>query len=185
MAAADSSATTMNNRSLEKANYIKHNELLGAMAWEITQDVDKVTKQQPLLTTLGNELAGEPLDTEGKPTVAIASPVQNFVFTPGSNLTINASVSVDPGFTIQRVEFYRNGSLLATDQTSPFSAVWSNVPNGKHTLRAKAFSSNGKSTESAVVNITDGLLPQVTEMFDDFSYASSSDPELEESMTGL
>jgi GH18 family chitinase len=163
----------------EKTNYIKQNELLGAMAWEITQDVDKVTKQQPLLTTLGTNLVGQPLDTEGKPTVSISSPAQNFVFTPGSNLSISANASVETGFTIQRVEFYGNGNLLGSDQTSPYSVAWQNIPNGKHTLKAKAFSSNGKSTESAVINITDGLLPQVTEMFDDFSYASSSDPELE------
>lgn len=163
----------------EKANYIKQNELLGAMAWEITQDVDKVTKQQPLFNLLGTQLVGQPLDTEGKPEVAITTPTQNFVFTPGGNLTIQASATVETGFTISRVEFFRNGTLFATDNSSPFSTVWQSVPNGKHTLHAIAFSSNGKSAQSSTVNITDGLLPQVTEMFDDFSYANASDPELE------
>ncbi|RAW00603.1 Ig-like domain-containing protein [Pseudochryseolinea flava] len=163
----------------EKANYIKQNELLGAMAWEITQDVDKVTKQQPLFNVLGTQLVGQPLDTEGKPAVSITSPTQNFVFTPGATLTIQANATVEAGFTISRVEFFRNGALLSTDTSTPFSANWQNVPNGKHTLYAIAYSNNGKSAQSTTINITDGLLPQVTDMFDDFTYTSASDPALE------
>ncbi len=162
----------------EKTNYIKQKELLGAMIWEITQDVDKVTKQQPLLQVVGNALVGVDLNTEGKPTVTISSPANNFVFIPGSTLTISATASVEAGFTIQRVEFYGNGALLGSDLTAPYNYNWQNMAGGKHTLKAVAYSSNGKSTESPQNKITDGLLPFVTEMFDDFSYSSSTDPAL-------
>jgi GH18 family chitinase len=162
----------------EKSNYIKQKQLLGAMMWEITQDVDKVTKQQPLLTLIGQQLVGVDLDTKGKPTVSITSPTNNFVFIPNSNLSIAANAQVETGYTISKVDFYRDGSLLGTDNTSPFSIAWANVPGGKHTIKAIATSSNSKTTESAVINITDGVLPNYTEMWDDFNYASSSDTEL-------
>jgi GH18 family chitinase len=162
----------------EKSNYIKQKQLLGAMMWEITQDVDKVTKQQPLLTLIGQQLVGVDLDTKGKPTVAISAPVNNFVFVPNGNLTITANAQVEAGYTITKVDFYRDGAVLGTDNTSPYSIVWSNVPGGKHTLKAIATSSNSKSTESTVINITDGVLPTYTEMWDDFNYANSSDTEL-------
>jgi GH18 family chitinase len=164
----------------EKTDYIKEKELLGTMIWEITQDVDKVTKQQPLLKVIGENLVDVDLNTEGKPTVAITSPANNYVFTPGSNVTITASATVEAGFYISKVEFYQNGNLLGTDTSAPYTYTWQHIPLGKYTLKAIAYSSNAKSTESQSVSITDGALPSVTEMFDDFSYSSSSDPALQE-----
>lgn len=162
----------------EKADYIKQKELLGAMVWEITQDVDKVTKQQPLLNVIGNNLVGVELDTEGKPTVALTAPANNLIFTPGSNLLVSANATVETGFTIQRVEFYRDAVLLSSDFSSPYSFSMQNMPSGSHILKAIAYSNNGKSQESSIIKITDGILPSVTEMFDDFSYANSTDPAL-------
>lgn len=43
-----------------KADYIKQNGLLGAMIWEITQDVNKTTGAQPLFDTIGTNLVGVP-----------------------------------------------------------------------------------------------------------------------------
>ncbi|HYG38265.1 MAG TPA: Ig-like domain-containing protein [Cytophagales bacterium] len=162
----------------EKTNYIKQNQLAGAMIWEITQDVDKITKQQPLMAVIGENLVGEVVDPTGIPTVAITSPSNDFVFTPGGNLTILANAQVESGFTVQKVDFYGNGSLLGSDNSSPYSYVWQNIPGGKHTLKAIATSSAGKTGESAVIDISDGIVPEYTEMWDDFSYANASDSEL-------
>lgn len=161
-----------------KCDYIKQNNLLGAMIWEITQDVDKITKEQPLLKAVADKLIDVVNDNKGIPTVSITSPANGFIFTPGSNLSIKANASVDASSSITKVEFYKDNLLLGTDNTSPYEYIWNSIPNGKYTLKAIAYSAAGKSTESAKVSITDGLVPEAVEMFDDFNYLSSDDPAL-------
>lgn len=161
-----------------KTDYIKQNSLLGGMIWEITQDVDKVTKEQPLLTVVGEELIDTPLDNAGIPTAAITSPENGFIFTPGSNLVIMAQANVETGYTIQKVEFYRDAILLGSDTSSPYSYTWNNIPNGKYNLKVMAYSSAGKTAASSIISISDGVVPEYSEMWDDFSYANSSDTEL-------
>ncbi|MBN2485834.1 MAG: carbohydrate-binding protein [Bacteroidales bacterium] len=161
-----------------KRQYIQDNAFLGAMIWEITQDVNKTTKQQPLLNEIG-KMAGMDRDISGKPSVSITSPADKFVFTPGQSLTISANASVETGFAISRVEFYLNNALLATDNSAPYQYTINSMPAGKHTLKAIAYSSNGKYSESGIVSVTDGLVPDAVEMFDDFNYSGYSDPQLQ------
>jgi hypothetical protein len=54
-------------------------------------------------------------------------------------ITVSAAATDDLG--VQRVEFYVNGSLVATDMVFPYQFVWdtSSLANGPHTLAAKAF----------------------------------------------
>ncbi|MFM1770623.1 MAG: Inner spore coat protein, partial [Verrucomicrobiota bacterium] len=82
----------------------------------------------------------------------ITSPTNNAVFAAGTPIPITAEASV-PGATVSRIDFFRNGGLIGTDATEPFSMVYSNPPQGSNTLTAVAVDSTGASWNSPPVNI--------------------------------
>ena len=51
--------------------------------------------------------------------------------------------------TIQKVDFYDGGTLIATSETAPYEAMLTAPAAGKHELRAVATDSNGKTGEYA------------------------------------
>jgi hypothetical protein len=89
----------------------------------------------------------------GPPSVSITSPVNNASFAAPATITINANAS-DPGGSITKVEFYRGGTLLGTDTTSPYGYTWSNVAVGSYALTAKAYDNLNATTTSSAVNVT-------------------------------
>ena len=82
--------------------------------------------------------AGKGLDRKAGPTVSITSPASGSTYTSAQTITISASASDNVGVT--RVDFYRNGSLVKSDTTSPYSTPWSisSAYNGTHTWQAVA-----------------------------------------------
>jgi hypothetical protein len=98
------------------------------------------------------------------PTVSIASP------TPGS--TVKGLVAVQANAAdnqaIQKVEFYLDGNLKATDTTAPYCLAGDNgtscdawdstsVNDGSHSLLAKAYdASNNTSSSNATVTVSNG-----------------------------
>jgi len=86
------------------------------------------------------------------PTVAITGPANNATFTKKASITTTATAG-DADGTVARVEFLRNGSLVATDTTSPYSWTWSSATPGTHTITARAVDNAGASA-SATVTIT-------------------------------
>lgn len=95
-----------------------------------------------------------PTPVPGAPVVTLSVPVTGSSFVAGANITLTATAT-DVGGSITKVEFYRGGStLIGTDTTSPYSAVWNNASKGKYDLTAKATDNSGLSTTSAVVSIT-------------------------------
>jgi len=89
------------------------------------------------------------------PVVSITSPANNANFTPGSNITINATASSpNTGGSISKVDFYQGTTLLGTSTTSPYSFTWTNVPAGSYSLTAKATDNLNATTTSAAINIT-------------------------------
>ncbi len=91
------------------------------------------------------------------PLVQITSPADGAVYSPGAtvNVSVNASDTViggGPG-TVTQVQLLDNGSVVATDTTSPYS--FSLTPSlGAHALVARATDNGGAVTNSAAVNIT-------------------------------
>ncbi len=51
------------------------------------------------------------------------------------------------------MEFYRNGTLLGTTTTAPYSYAWTNVAPGSYSLTAKAYDNAGAVTTSAAIAI--------------------------------
>lgn len=73
----------------------------------------------------------------------------------GNDLGRMTPYAIPASYTgVTRVDFYVDGSLVATDNTVPFSYVWNtaNISNGNHTIQVKA--SDGKNTgASSLINI--------------------------------
>src|SRR5207253_1078289 len=59
-----------------------------------------------------------------------------------------------PEASISKVEFYNGSTLLYTDNISPYSFSWTNVPIGDYTLTAKAIYDAGNPTTSQQVHIS-------------------------------
>jgi hypothetical protein len=71
----------------------------------------------------------------------------------GSSGTISFSASASDANGVSKVEFYVDGTLKATDTSSPYSATLDSttLSNGSHSLTAKAYDpSNNVGTSSAV-----------------------------------
>ncbi len=96
------------------------------------------------------------------PTASVTAPANNSSFVAPVNVTLQASAT-DADGTIARVEFLRNGALLATDTAAPYSFVWNNAPIGAHAITVRATDNLGAATTSAVVtvNIVANQLPTV------------------------
>lgn len=86
------------------------------------------------------------------PTVSITSPANGTAYTAPASVTINATAA-DADGTVSSVAFYNGGTLLGTDNTSPYSYTWSNVAAGSYSLTAVATDNSGMSTTSAAVAI--------------------------------
>jgi uncharacterized protein (TIGR03437 family) len=86
------------------------------------------------------------------PYIAVITPGVNAVFGSGSNIDVTANAS-DLDGSVVRVDFYRNGSLIGTDTSSPYGIVWANAANGNYTLTAKAIDNLGATSISAAVSV--------------------------------
>jgi hypothetical protein len=98
------------------------------------------------------------------PTVGIASPANNSIFTAGSNLQISVTAADATG-TISRVDIYQGTAFLG--QASPgisYLFLWSNVPAGTYALTAKATDNHGAVTTSAVITVISNVPPTASIM---------------------
>ncbi|MEE6308506.1 glycoside hydrolase family 48 protein [Plantactinospora veratri] len=76
------------------------------------------------------------------PTVDISSPADGATFTAPADVTVSATASDAEG-PVERVEFYRNGLLVGTDTSAPYSYTNSALPAGSYTAQARAYDSAG------------------------------------------
>lgn len=86
------------------------------------------------------------------PTVSLTSPGSGA--TVGGTVNVSASASDNVG--VSRVEFYRNGALVATSNSAPYGFSWDteSVPNGSYTLTAKAYDAAGNVGQSQYSSVT-------------------------------
>ena len=90
----------------------------------------------------------------GAPTVSLTSPANGATYSAPASITLSASAA-DADGSIQKVEFFRDGStLIATVTATPYTYTWSNVTAGSYALSAKATDNLGASSTSTAVNIT-------------------------------
>ena len=87
------------------------------------------------------------------PTVSITAPANNTTITNPAAITITANAA-DANGTVAKVDFYNGNQFLGTDNTAPYSFVWTNVSSGKYAITAKATDNQGAFTTSVPVNIS-------------------------------
>jgi glucose/arabinose dehydrogenase/PKD repeat protein len=95
--------------------------------------------------------SGTPLDTT-PPTVSISAPSNGASVKDIVNVTANASDNVG----IDHVQFQVDGTDAGSaDSDAPYALAWDTrtVPNGSHTLTARAFDTSGNSKLSAAVTV--------------------------------
>lgn len=81
----------------------------------------------------------------------------------GGTVTFTASASDSDG-SISKVEFYEGNTLLNTDNSSPYSYIWTPSTGGTKSLTAKAYDNKGasKSTPAVSVNVITLSQPSAT-----------------------
>jgi regulation of enolase protein 1 (concanavalin A-like superfamily) len=87
------------------------------------------------------------------PTVALTAPAPGSQFTAPSDIIVSADAA-DPQNQLVRVEFYSNGTRIASVTTAPFTMTWPGIAAGTYSLTAVAFDAAGLSTTSDPVTIT-------------------------------
>lgn len=87
------------------------------------------------------------------PTVNLTSPASNSTFTTLQTITLAANAS-DADGTISKVDFYDGTTLIASDNSAPYSFTWSGASAGTHTITAVATDNTGQTATSTAVMIT-------------------------------
>ena len=90
------------------------------------------------------------------PSVSVVSPTAGEIFTPGSNITVQASACSSG--SIDSVVYYAstgpgNDTEVGVTTASPWTVQWSNVPAGDYSITAIATDNLGQSTTSYPIEI--------------------------------
>lgn len=123
---------------------------LGAAGYDVYFGHGRVDAGAAVTAALSTTGTATTKDTT-PPTVAIASPAPSSSVSGTTSVSISASDNVGVG----KVELWVNGSLHATDSTSPFGFSWdtSKVANGNATLQARAYDAAGNVGASSTVTV--------------------------------
>ena len=101
-------------------------------------------------TVNGTACGGAPQNQA--PTVTLGALAGPFEAPADVPLTATAS---DPDGTIGKVEFYRNGLLINTDTTAPYTYTQEDLPAGSYTVQAKAYdNANATATAERAFTVT-------------------------------
>lgn len=95
------------------------------------------------------------------PSVTLTSPAAGSTYSEPATVAL-AAAAADSDGVIAKVDFYANGSLVATDVASPFEATWSDVGSGSYLLMARAIDNLGVATDSGTAAITVNATPAQT-----------------------
>jgi cellulose 1,4-beta-cellobiosidase len=107
-------------------------------------------------TLNGVACTGDPGGGENQPpTASLTSPASGAQFSQGTAVPLAATAN-DPDGSVNRVEFFVDGNLVATDTTAPYTASATGLAVGSHTARAVAFDNGSPqlSGQSALVSFS-------------------------------
>lgn len=100
-----------------------------------------------------NHLTFTLLASNSPPFVTLTNPGNNAIFSVSNAITLHATAA-DADGSVGKVEFFLDDNLIGTDNSSPFSFVWSNALAGSYTLTARATDNVGLTRFSAPVNVS-------------------------------
>jgi len=113
----------------------------------IARDNDGATRTSAAVAVTVTAAPNQP------PSVSVSSPVAGASYTAPASVTIDAAAGDTDG-TVVNVEFYRGSTLIGSDTTSPYSAVWTGAMPGSYSLMARAVDDDGATLTSTSVAIT-------------------------------
>lgn len=108
--------------------------------------------QQPMINGI-EILPVESAADNQPPSVSLTLPVAGSSHGVGSTVNLTANATDNKG--VARVEFYRNGTLIGTDTTSPYSVNWNTtgLTVGNFNLSARAYDTSGLLGVSSLVPV--------------------------------
>ncbi len=106
------------------------------------------------LQTIMDAAQGPGVPSIHSPRVLLTSPVPGTLVASGAAVTLSADASVRGG-AISAIDFYANGNIIGSANTSPYTFVWQNVPAGTYQITALASSQSG--TQASTTG-SDGLI---------------------------
>ncbi len=98
------------------------------------------------------EVYGTAVPINQSPILSLTLPSPNATFIAPASVTINANAT-DADGSISKVDFYNGTTLLNSDNTAPYSYVWTNVVAGNYSITARATDNNGAITISSTAGI--------------------------------
>lgn len=91
------------------------------------------------------------------PAIALVSPADGAAFDFNGGIILLLADAADADGSIDRVEFFADGSLLGESGTAPYAFNWIDARAGEHDLTAVAYDNDGGSATSAVVHVVVNL----------------------------
>ncbi|MBJ6801436.1 Ig-like domain-containing protein [Geomonas propionica] len=167
-------ASASDNVGVSKVEFYSNNVLQATVAtapYSYSWDTRTVANGSYTLVAKAFDAAGNATQSQSSvvsvsndttaPTVAVTSPTSGS--TVSGTVTVTASASDNVG--VSKVEFYRNGALVATSSAAPYAYSWNTtaVANGSYTLTAKAYDAAGNAgaSQSTSVNVSN-VTPDAT-----------------------
>ncbi len=86
-------------------------------------------------------------------TVSLTAPSDKTMLSEGNSVTLTADASTTDESTITKVDFYANGSLIGTSESSPYTFEWDNLAPGTYALKPVATSSSNQVSSSSAKTI--------------------------------
>ena len=163
------SATASDNNGIARAELWKDGALFHSdfqspytFSWPTTSDTNSVhTLETRAYDVVGNTgssgiisiTVNNTTSDITPPTASISSPAEGS--TASGLTTVNVTASDNSG-TVSKVDLYRSGIFLASDNSAPFSFSWDTTKetNGSHTLQAKAYDPSSNIGSSAIITVT-------------------------------
>lgn len=155
VASTDAWVAFMKANSISNCNWSAHNKLETASIFKYDVPTDPATWTDAHLTQSGlkvKDIVSSWAISSAPPAVSLTSPTSGATYVSPASVTINATASDSDG-TVSSVSFYNGSTLLFTDNTSPYSYTWANVPNGAYTIVARA-TDNAGVTGSAAASVS-------------------------------
>ena len=92
--------------------------------------------------------------------VALLEPANGQVFQTSEAIPLGANPTETTG-AIARVDYYADGTLVASGSAAPYAAAWNGASNGSHSIKAKVVDTSGLSATSSAVTVTVIATPSI------------------------
>lgn len=112
------------------------------------------------------------------PAVSISSPANGASFAAPASVTVNVTAG-DADGSVNKVELRSNGTLVGTDNSSPYSFTIGNLAQGSYTLEARAYDNANATTNSSVaISVTAPVVGESVPWQESFTLANGAKSDI-------